>query len=110
MFKLISSAAAVVGALAAFTSTATAGESAKVDLSDLDLSRAEDVATFDARATRAAKRHCRSSALDTGSFSRDVAGCTKQVRAQMEQSLPAAQRTALAATRARGAAPVLAAR
>ena len=110
MIKLISATAAVAGALVAFTSTASAGEAAKVDLSGLDLSRAEDVATFDARATQAAKRHCRSAALDTGSFTRDIAGCTKEVRAQLEQGLPAAQRAALAATRARGAAPVLAAR
>ena len=110
MFKLISAAAAVVGALAAVTSTASAAEYAKVDLAGLDLSRAEDVAKFDARAQKAARSHCRAAALETGSYIRDMRGCTRQVRAQMEQALSTDQRTTLAATRARGAAPVLAAR
>ena len=110
MFKLISTTAAVAGALAAFTGTAMAGEGLKVSYGDLDLSRPADAATFDQRADKAARAFCRSEPRPVTTINRDVKGCTDQMLIGVAEALPQAQRQALAATRARSAGTVLAAR
>lgn len=110
MFKLISTTAAVAGALAAFTGSAMAAESVKVAYGDLDLSRPADAATFDQRAVKAARAYCRTEARPVTTFIRDINGCTDEVLIGVAKALPDAQRQALAAARARGASTVLAAR
>ena len=110
MFKLISTTAAVAGALAAFTGTAMAGDGLKVSYGDLDLSRPADAAAFDQRAARAAHSYCLSESRPVDSYIRDIKGCTKEMLSGVTQALPQAQRQALAAARTRGASTVLAAR
>lgn len=110
MFKLISTTAAVAGALAAFTGTAMAGEGIKVAYGDLDLSRPADAATFDQRAAKAARSYCRSEARPITTMIRDMKGCTDEMLIGVAQALPQEQRQALAAARARSGGTVLAAR
>ena len=110
MFKLISTSAAVVGALAAFTSVAAAGENITVAYGDLDLSRPEGAAAFDQRTTRAARSYCRSQPRPVETFIRDMRGCMDKVRLTVVEELPAQERQALAAARTTAAAKVLASR
>jgi len=110
MFKFVSTSAAVVGALAAFTGVAAAGESIKVSYGDLDLSRPEDAARFDARTSKAARSFCRSEARPVDTYIRDIRGCMNAVRVGVLEELPAQHRQALASARTRGASTVLASR
>ena len=110
MFKFISTSAALVGALAAFTGVAAAEEGVKVSYGDLDLSRAEGAAEFDARTTKAARKFCRSEPRPVESYIRDMRGCMSRVRAGVVEELPAQERQALAAARTRSATSVLASR
>ena len=109
MFKFISTSAALVGALAAFTGVAAAEEGVKVSYGDLDLSRPADAAEFDARTSKAARKFCRSDARPVGTFIRDTRGCMNAVRVSVLEELPAHERQALAAARTR-ASTVLASR
>ena len=110
MFKFISTTAAVAGALAAFTGTAMADDGLKVSYGDLDLSRPADAATFNQRATRAARVYCRSEPRPVTTAIRDINGCAQEMLTSVTEALPQAQRQALAAARTRGASTVLAAR
>ena len=108
MFKIISTTAAVAGALAAFTGVAAAQDTVRVRYGDLDLAQAAGAAAFDQRVERAARGFCRAEPRQVHTLIRDR-DCAGRTRAAIMDALPDAQRNQLAAART-GSPTVLASR
>ena len=110
MFKLISTTAAVFGALAVSAGAAAAAEGVKVAYGDLDLASEAGAAKFDQRAKQAARSYCRSQPLPMSTYIRDMRGCVADIHGGLVEALPQAERQAYASARSRSTTAVLASR
>ena len=98
MLRITAAAAAALALLGA--AGPVFASDARIDVSDLDLSRPAHVAILEARVETAARTLCRD-ARRPGSRLSDRAFCEAQVRAEVERQLPATARAGNVEARAR---------
>ncbi|WP_374471307.1 UrcA family protein [Phenylobacterium sp.] len=76
-------------------STAAAAAPVAVKVADLDLNSAQGLATFEARAEKAANAYCAANGLGARPVG-DVAACRAAVRQEIQDKLPAVQQAQVA--------------